>query len=72
MKPVAVALSVLSGVGGWGWLSDSKLCLIGTAVVALWNIPATSASADEDMTCRNVLHSTRIAPFSLGCFVTFG
>ena len=69
---MAVELSVLSGVGGWGWLSASNICLIGTAVVALWKMPATSASADEETTRRSVLHLTKIVLFRFGCLVILG
>ena len=72
MKPVAVALSVFIGVGGCGCPIDFSMCLIGTAMVALWKIPATSASEEEDTTCRSVLHSTCIAALSFGLLVLFG
>ena len=71
-NPVAVVLSVLSGVGGWGCPNTVSMCLIGMAVVVLWKMPATSASANDETTCLSVLLSTRMAPFNFGRFMTFG
>ena len=71
-KQVAVELSVFRGVGGWGWFNTLRIWQIGIAVPALWNIPATSASAEEDTTCQRVLHLTRMAPFICGCLVMLG
>ena len=69
---MAVELLVLSGVGSWGWLSASNICRIGTAVVVLWKMPSTSASADKETTWRSVLHLTKIAPFSLDVLLCLG
>ena len=72
MKPVSVELSAFVGVGGCRWCNSCKRVLIGVPSRALWKIPATSVLAAEDNTCRNVLHSTKIAPFRFGCLVMVG
>ena len=64
-------LSVFKGVGGCWWFRAFRMYLMGTAVDALWKIPATSASANEETTWRKVLHSTSIAPFGFGCLTHF-
>ena len=71
-KPVAVELLVFKGVGGCGWPILFRMWRMGMAVVALWKIPATSASAEDETTCCRVLHSTKIAPFNFGRFVLLG
>ena len=48
--PCAVVLSVLSGVGGCGWPILINVCQIGTALFALIDKPASSASAAEAIT----------------------
>ena len=71
-KPVAMELSFFREVGGWGWFNTLRIWQIGIAMPALWNIPATSASAEDNTTCQRVLHLTRMAPFIFGWFVILG
>ena len=50
MKPSAVVLSVIIGVGGWMWPISSRSVLAGMACLELRNNTPISASAAEDMT----------------------
>ena len=64
--PSAVQLSVFIGVGGWVKPSSWSVIRKGTAVLPLWNIIPTSASAAEATTCLRILHSVWIGPFAGG------
>ena len=65
----AVVLSVCIGVGGCWWPSSIRICLIISEFFALMKIPAVSASADDDITCRKIEHLLKIGPFSGGSIV---
>ena len=59
-KSLAVVLSVLMGVGGWGWSIRMRQLQMGVAVWQLWKRPPTSDSAAGATTCCRYLHSTWI------------
>ena len=65
-KPAVAELLDLIGVGGCGCPRDSKACRIGRAICAFMSVPAVSASAAEEKTCRRVLHVTKIGAFRGG------
>ena len=60
------------GVGSCGWCNACKRFPIGIPSRDFCKIPVTSVLAAEDNTCRNVLHSTKIAPLNFGCLVMVG
>jgi hypothetical protein len=71
--PEAVELSVLIGVGGWGWLSSSSVVRIGTASWPLAKRPPTSASTADAMTLQSLWQTVWMGPlgggFVIGAFV---
>ena len=58
--PLAVELSTFSGVGGCGWPRAVNVWWMGTAAWAFMTTVVVSASAAEAITCRIVLHLTRM------------
>ena len=63
MIPLAVLLSVCSGVAGCSCPSSSAVVQSGTISWAAWNNDATSASAAIVTTIFSILAMTMIGPF---------
>ena len=55
-KPVAISLSLLMGVGGWGWFIASSITRIAMAIMEFWRIPTIYSSAVDTETCLSVLY----------------
>jgi len=62
--PLAVLLSVWSGVAGCGWPSSSKAMRMGQMVCAFRNSAPNSASAALAMTDFMIWHNTGTGPLS--------
>ena len=56
--PTAVELLTCIGVGGWGWPISMSVVCMGTAAWPLRKRAPYSASAEDDMTLRKILHKT--------------
>jgi hypothetical protein len=71
--PEVVELSVLIGVGGWGWLSSSSVVQSGTASWPLAKRPPASTSVADAATLQSLWQTVWIGPledgFSVGTLV---
>ena len=64
--PLAVELSVWSGVAGCGWPISTRVVLSTVPSFAFKKRAPSSASAAEDMTCLRILAMLRIGPLGGG------
>jgi hypothetical protein len=73
LYPVAVVLSVSTGVGGCLCPNSSNVVLRTAPSFAFMKTAPIYASAADDITCLSTLLTIKIAPFVtfLSCFVAF-
>eukprot|EP00957_Ditylum_brightwellii_P006606 501011-Ditylum_brightwellii.AAC.1 len=67
--PLAVELSVIMGVGGWGCPIFSRAILNPTAALPLTNKAPTSVFAADDITAVILVHSVCTAPLFVGSWL---
>ena len=66
LKAFTVELSVLKGIIFCSCPNASNILLIQIAVLQLWKIADTSASAADETTCLSSRHSMWIGAFNFG------